>query len=1131
MSNFNQIEQKLQQFSKKYYTNELIKGSILFFSLGLIYLFITLFIEYFLWLSPAYRTALFWLFIIVEVGLLARFIFFPLFKLFGLRKGISQENASKIIGSHFPEVKDKLLNILQLKQTNQSSELLLASIEQKANELVPVPFSKAINFSVNVKYTKYLLIPLVIWCIAFISGTTHKLNESLDRVVNHNLAYLPPAPFSFNLTTNNLEVIQGKPLTVYIEAKGEVIPNEAKIHFNDQEYYLENNGGGLFSYTFDAVNNPIQFFIEANGVKSLNYQVHIIKVPSIQNISMQMSYPSYLKKKNEVLPNATTVTVPQGTSVKWLVLTTETESVNYTDKTNNNDFEKDKKDEFSYTKKILKPTDYQISTSNTKLKDYEKLQFSINVVNDEFPTINVKSNIDSVSRGPVYFAGQIADDYGFKKLEMVYYDIQNPQQQNIKPISITKESIQSFFAQFPDNLDLKEGVNYEFFFRVFDNDGINGSKKALSKKFSYRQKTEEEVETELLQEQQNYLENIQNSLDKQQKSKQDLEKIQFDLQNKKNMNWNDQKKIEDLIKRQEQYKQMMQRQTDKLQENFSEKKEENESLQKKKESLQKRIEELKKLEKQQKLLDELKKMAEKLNKEDLLKKTKELAQQNKQQEKSLERVLELAKRYYVEQKMNQISDKLDELSKKQEELSKEETPKKEDQNTQENETDKESDKKDSQKKDAKEAQKEIKEQFNDIKKDLENLKKENQKLKDPMDIPKMDDLEKQTEEELNKAQENLDQQQDSKAKQNQKKASKKMQQMSQKMQQSMQMMSSEMEEENMEDLRKIVENLITFSFDQEKLMEWYTGSSSSHPDFGNKLKKQYQLKGYFEHIDDSLFVLSMRVPDISSEIQDHLANVHYNLDQSLENFTESRFRNGTSNQRYVMTSTNEMVDMLSNTLDAMQNPKPGSGTGKGKGGESFSLPDIIQKQKGLSEKMKQGMQQKGKDGKPKDGKDGKKGDKDGKPGQQGESRQSESDDLNGELYQIYKEQNQLRQQLQDAIGKSGNNGKAKKALKEMEQLENEILEKGFNQGTIQRMQQLNYELLKLDKATFEQGREQKRKSNTNLIQYNKNKAKELNFKKLFYNQTEILNRQSLPLRQNYKKKVQEYFNQNSDKNK
>ena len=93
----------------------------------------------------------------------------------------------------------------------------------------------------------------------------------------------------------------------------------------------------------------------------------------------------------------------------------------------------------------------------------------------------------------------------------------------------------------------------------------------------------------------------------------------------------------------------------------------------------------------------------------------------------------------------------------------------------------------------------------------------------------------------------------------------------------------------------------------------------------------------------------------------------------------------------------------------------------------------------------------------------------------------------------------------------------------MEQLENDILEKGFTQGTLQRMQQLEYELLKLDKAAFEQGKDKKRKSNTNNTSYQKKKLKELQFKKQFYNQIEILNRQSLPLRENFEKKVQEYF--------
>ena len=93
----------------------------------------------------------------------------------------------------------------------------------------------------------------------------------------------------------------------------------------------------------------------------------------------------------------------------------------------------------------------------------------------------------------------------------------------------------------------------------------------------------------------------------------------------------------------------------------------------------------------------------------------------------------------------------------------------------------------------------------------------------------------------------------------------------------------------------------------------------------------------------------------------------------------------------------------------------------------------------------------------------------------------------------------------------------------MEQLENEILEKGFNRETLQKMQNLNYELLKLDKAQLEQGEDKKRKSTTNEKENQRNQIKALQFKKQFYNQIEILNRQSLPLQQNYKNKVRAYF--------
>lgn len=1089
------IEEKLSQFYKKYYVNKLIKGSILFLILGILIIFSTVYIEYFLWLNPVGRTILFGLFIGLEVFLLFRFVLLSLFKLVGLQQGISFKQASEIIGNHFPEVQDKLLNILQLKEDNTQTDLLLASIDQKSQELQPIPFSRAINFSANKKYIPYALIPLFVWVMSLVSGTQNALSDSFSRVVNFNTEYIPPAPFSFTLVNQDLDVIQGKSIQVRFTSKGTVIPSEAKIYYDNQEYFLDTNGRGAFSFTFTDIQESKSFYIESNGIASRRFEINVIKAPIIQNISLDFDYPRYTGRKNESLKSLTDVNVPEGTKLTWKATTKETESLEFIDGDKNDQFEWLEGQYFEYERRINKALTYQIASSNKNLEAYEKLGFSVRVIQDEYPKIEVRSNLDSIADKTRFFAGQISDDYGLKKLQVVYYDQSRPENKKTQEIDIQSKNLQTFLYEFPDSLLTAKGVFYELYFEVFDNDGVNGSKKATSKKFSFKNKTDNEVQQELLEEQRDYINKLENTIQNQQKQQKELDEIQKNLKNKKEVNWNDKKRIENFIQRQEQYKEMMERQTDKMQENLDEKKELNETLQNKKDELKKRIEELKKLKKQQKLLDELEKMAQKLNKEQLINKAKELAQQNKQQEKSLERILELMKRFYVEQKTMQIADKLDKLSKKQDTV-KNDSP------------------------DAQKQQEKINKEFKNIEKELEELSKDNEKLKEPMKIPEMEEEKEEVNKETNKAKENLSNQKNKEAKKNQKKASGKMKQMSQMMQQSMMDMQGEMMEENIDDLRKILENLVTFSFQQENLMNTFDRISSEHPEFGKNLKKQNEIKTYFEHIDDSLYVLSMRMPTLSTKIQDDLSSAHYNLNRSLENFAERRFTSGVSNQRYVMTAANNLADFLSDLLNNMQNSmSPSSGQGK-KGGKSFSLPDLIQKQKGLSEKMKQGQKEGEQKGK---GKKGDKPDQDGKQGKQGNGGEGD-EQMNQQLYQIYKEQSQLREQLENAIKQGGDkSGEARKALKTMEQLENEILEKGFNPGTLQKMRNLEYQLLKLDKAAFEQGFEKKRKSATNKNEIARKKIKALTLKKLFYNQTEILNRQSLPLQQNYKKKVQEYF--------
>jgi len=238
MNRFKKIEQKLEGFIRKYYLNELLRGAILFFAFGVLYFLVTLLIEYFFWLNPGGRTVLFWLFIIVEIILLAKFVVIPLARLFKLSKGINYNDAAAIIGNHFPEVSDKLVNTLQLKSESENSELMLASIEQKSEQLEPIPFKLAINFKKNIKYLKYAAIPVVVFLIANYFGKEKVFSSSYERVVNYNEAYEPPAPFSFFVVNESLQAIENQDYDLIVRTVGDRIPEEVSISYREIKFLL-----------------------------------------------------------------------------------------------------------------------------------------------------------------------------------------------------------------------------------------------------------------------------------------------------------------------------------------------------------------------------------------------------------------------------------------------------------------------------------------------------------------------------------------------------------------------------------------------------------------------------------------------------------------------------------------------------------------------------------------------------------------------------------------------------------------------------------------------------------------------------------------------------------------------------
>lgn len=1125
---YKHIISKLEQFISKYYINELLKGGILFFAIGLFYFLITISFEYFFWLDKAGRLLLFWLFILVETLLFLRFVLYPFLKLIKLSRGIDYDQAARIIGNHFKEVDDKLLNILQLKKEaeQEESELLLAGIDQKAEELQPIPFQIAIDFKLNLKYLKYAILPVLILIFIWITDSNGLFTDSYARVVNYGKTYERPAPFSFKILNKELDMREKENFKLKIKIDGKIIPERVNIAYDGESYVLKDEGSGEFSYEFKNLKQNTTFSLAANGVVSKDYDLKVIHVPDLVDFKMDLNFPEYLNKTNETITGTGNVTVPEGTLINWIIDAHATDKIKL-ELPDTSKFFKTENNKFITEQIFTTNTAYSITTSNKAIKDFETLSYDVKIIKDEFPEIDVEMKRDTVNRESLYFRGKVSDDHGLSQLVMVYYPRAHPDQKSRVSLPVSKANVDEFMSVFPDTLELHKGERYELYFEVFDNDGVNGAKSSRSALFDYQSLTDNERDRKNLENQRESLDGLGESLDHMKTDDQDLEEINRLSKEKETLNYNDRKKLADFLEKEKNRNEMMKDFSDKMKKNLEEELD-NTKTDFEKEALKERMERNEeRLEENEKLMKELEKYRDKIDRSDMSQKLEEIAKNKNTQQRSLEELIELTKRYYIRNKAENLSKEIEEMGIDQDSLA---------YNNQQNSS---------------EDQEKLNNQFQDIKKELNDLKKENKALPRPLKLGLDDALTEEIDGDQKKAKELLEELEDKtdaieqneqnkdednnqlkkELKKKQESAAEKLDEMSKKMKEKRQEGDKEQMEEDAQTLRQILDNLVIFSFEQEDLLLDFKALEAESPEFGEKLKKQQSLREHFKHVDDSLYSLALRNPMISDEITDKLSAIDFNITKSLERLSKNNFNTGVANQHYVLTGANDLANILDDVLGAMENKLESQGSDSGlpennpDKDDEFQLDDIIKNQENLNDQSSDGEDSDGED------KDGEKG-KDGKEGEQSEQGQDGASDgneeLSEELYEIFKRQQELRLNLEEIIEKRGLEKEGKELLDEMEHVEQNLLEDGFTDKTRAMMQRIKDNMLELKDASYEQEKDNERQAETNLKDYKSDAKEALEEAKEYFNRKEILNRETLPLRTDYKRIVQDYFSKEHD---
>lgn len=1087
------IDARLSEFRRKYYQDKILRGSLILALLMCSLLLVALLGEGLFGFSAKVRTGMVLVLGLAFAGTLGYMVLWPAAMLTGLVRGISDFDIADMVRRAFPNINDKLTNLLQLRREAAENALALAAIDQKSAEITPVRISSAIDLRVNLRFLRWLALPASIFLLIFLLRPEW-IASSSTRLLHYDREFLPPPPFTLDISGIPQQIVAGQPITMTVKVNGDELPAELSLFVKKAsegefvDYTLEKKSPTEFTYTLSDLKENISLMVGNPEVKSKQYDVAVLRRPFIKKFQIQIKYPDYTGLGTEILDNNIgDFKALRGSTVTWTLEaqgeTKEARMVIGGSAEKPTFRPSDGKMALSY--RLMQDVEYYLSLQSPQsLTNVDTVRYRATVLPDRYPSVYVISPNQDFTIGvdpTMPLDVEISDDFGFTKAALYYRFTKSggitavSEQFKEQELPVKKNVLLQPFSQMVDltALGMKEGDELEYYVKVWDNDGVSGAKASSSAVFKVNYPTLDAKYDEVASQQQK----VEDQLDQMQKKADDLqeqyEKMQQKLLEQKRLSFDDKKEMQQLLK---EHQQMLE-QMEQTQKQFEETKQELQNNQMiTPETLQK-YEQLNQFMKQmqnpevEKMLQELQEKMDQLKPDEIRQKMEQLQYNDEDIRNSLERTLELLKQLEVAQKTEELRNKLENLKAK-EDLLNEQTSKSDKPEDLENISDRQED---------------LNNQMDQIQQDLEQLKEQKKELGQQQDMQAMEQIEKMLEEarkemenaedQAQKAAEQQQQSQQAQEQGNQKQAkqsqqaaqqskanaSQQQKSASQKMQEAMnqlaQMQSESQQQEdeaNLEGLRDLLENLLKLSFDQEDLRDQVRALKYGDPVLRDRSQQQKKLADDMELVRDSLQSLANKIFQIQKFVLDESGKITRNMAQSQSFFRNKQIPMITYHQQQAMTSMNNLANMLSEVMNQMQqqmkSAKPGSGMcqkpGKKPGGQK---PNLSQQQRELNQQMQNMM-------------NGSKMSPDA-------------------LREMAARQEAIRKQLQEAHQKMQQEGgkmlgDVGKMMEDMQKTEDELVRQQITQETLMRQQEILSRLLQSERAVRERDLDEQRESNT-----------------------------------------------------
>ena len=409
-----------------------------------------------------------------------------------LSRRISDVQVAQFIEERFPQLEDRLITAVEYGGSTADSGMIGLVTRDAIEKADGLDFSafgdrKTIAFYCAVTALAFaVLTGLIVWGPPLLPYGFGRLYVPWEAAAG-------PAAMRIEVTPGDREINRGtdqeivarlvgfdmREITLFTQA-------EKSIAWVPLPMEPEPRGSGFLYFLVD-VQSSLRYYVEAGGIKSQTYLLHVTDRPAVERIDLTYNFPPYARMDPQVVENEGDISALRGTRVDLKVHLTrpaDAARIRMQDGSKLSLSRAGDRD-FSGSLTVSRPGSYVIELAAAREGVYvASPEHAIDAVEDSAPRVSISKpmrDLKATNIEEVFTEVRAEDDIGLGKVELRYSVNGGPEQtlalHEGRPVVTRITGSHTFFLE---EFGLQPGDIVSYYAKAWDNDTLSGPKSSSS---------------------------------------------------------------------------------------------------------------------------------------------------------------------------------------------------------------------------------------------------------------------------------------------------------------------------------------------------------------------------------------------------------------------------------------------------------------------------------------------------------------------------------------------------------------------------------------------------------------------------------------------------------------------------